>query len=69
MRATGTGNRAVSSAPGWPRNETARMDLETVSSEDFGRSLTGTGVNLLTRDVRGLAGVHAQVFGPAIRKA
>ncbi len=32
------------------------MDLETVSGEEFGRSLTGIGLNLLTRDVRGLAG-------------
>ncbi|GAA6201442.1 glyoxalase [Aquicoccus sp. SU-CL01552] len=28
------------------------MDLETVSAEDFGRSLRGIGLNLLVRDVR-----------------
>lgn len=39
------------------------MDLETVDAATFGRSLTGLGVNLLTRDVRGLAGFLSGVFG------
>ena len=38
------------------------MDYETVSADDFGRSLTGIGVNLLTRDVRALAAFLAEVF-------
>ncbi len=28
------------------------MDYETVSAEDFGKSLRGIGLNLLVRDVR-----------------
>lgn len=39
------------------------MDLETVPAQDFGRSLTGFGVNLLSPDVRALAGFLEQVFG------
>jgi len=39
------------------------MDLETVPPEEFGRSLTGVGVNILTRDVAGLAGFMTAVFG------
>jgi hypothetical protein len=31
------------------------MDYETVSADEFGRSLTGLGVNLLSPDVRALA--------------
>ena len=31
------------------------MDLETVDAADFGRSLSGLGVNLLCRDVRAMA--------------
>jgi predicted enzyme related to lactoylglutathione lyase len=31
------------------------MDFEHVSADEFGRSLSGLGVNLLTHDVRGLA--------------
>ncbi len=38
------------------------MDYETISADEFGRSLTGLGVNLLTRDVRGLAGFLGDVF-------
>lgn len=38
------------------------MDFETISAADFGRSLEGLGLNLLTRDVRGLAGFLADVF-------
>ncbi len=39
------------------------MDLETVSAGDFGKSLTGVGVNLLTTDVKQLAGLLVGVFG------
>lgn len=39
------------------------MDYETVSPRDFGRSLTGIGVNLLCRDVRAMAGFLQAVFG------
>ncbi|MBL4627230.1 MAG: glyoxalase [Roseicyclus sp.] len=39
------------------------MNYETISADDFGRSLTGLGVNLLTRDVRGLAAFLTDVFG------
>ncbi len=39
------------------------MDLETVPAEEFGRSLTGIGLNLLSPDLRRLAGFLAQVFG------
>jgi predicted enzyme related to lactoylglutathione lyase len=44
------------------------MDLETVSAEDFGRSLTGLGLNLLSRDVRGLAGFLSDVFGLTVHR-
>ncbi len=46
----------------------ARMDLETVSPEEFGRSLTGIGVNLLSPDVRLLAAFLAQVFGLSVHR-
>ena len=39
------------------------MDLETVSADDLGRSLAGIGINLLSRDVRALAGFLSAVFG------
>ncbi|MGC9368520.1 MAG: VOC family protein [Paracoccaceae bacterium] len=39
------------------------MDYETVAPEEFGRSLTGIGVNLLTPDVRALARFLQEVFG------
>ncbi|WP_306046063.1 VOC family protein [Nioella sp. MMSF_3534] len=39
------------------------MDLETVPAEDFGRSLTGIGVNLLTPNVRALAAFLEDIFG------
>ncbi|MEJ6390028.1 VOC family protein [Gymnodinialimonas ulvae] len=39
------------------------MDLETVSAEGFGRSLTGVGLNLLTRDTRALAAFLTETFG------
>jgi len=39
------------------------MDLETISAEAFGRSLTGLGVNLLSPDVGALARFLTEVFG------
>lgn len=39
------------------------MDFETVSPEQFGASLRGIGLNILTRDVRRLAGALEEVFG------
>ena len=39
------------------------MDFETVSGADFGRSLRGLGVNLLSPDVRALAAFLTDVFG------
>lgn len=44
------------------------MDYETVSAEDFGRSLAGLGVNLLTSDVRRLATFLQDVFGLSIHR-
>ncbi len=45
------------------------MDYETVSAPDFGRSLRGVGINLLTRDVLGLAQFLADVFGTQTHRA
>jgi hypothetical protein len=39
------------------------MDYETVSADEFGRSLTGLGVNLLSPGCPRLAGLPAEVFG------
>ena len=39
------------------------MDLETISTEAFGRSLTGLGVNLLSPDVGALARFLTEVLG------
>jgi predicted enzyme related to lactoylglutathione lyase len=39
------------------------MDLETISAEAFGRSLTGLGVNLLSPDVGALARFLTEVLG------
>lgn len=39
------------------------MDYETVSAADFGRSLSGIGLNLLVRDVKAEAAFLVQVFG------
>ena len=44
------------------------MDLETVSAAEFGRSLSGLGVNLLTADVRALAGFLTTVFGITVHR-
>jgi predicted enzyme related to lactoylglutathione lyase len=39
------------------------MDYESVSAEDFGRSLRGIGLNILVRDVRRTCGFLKSVFG------
>lgn len=39
------------------------MDLETVGAGEFGRSLTGIGLNLLVRDVKAEAAFLTDVFG------
>lgn len=39
------------------------MDYDTVSPEDFGRSLSGLGINLLVRDVRRQCAFLTEVFG------
>lgn len=39
------------------------MDFETVDPGDFGRSLTGLGLNILVRDVRAEARFLTEVFG------
>lgn len=40
-----------------------RMDFETVSADDFGRSLRGLGINLIVTDVVATADFLAAVFG------
>ncbi len=42
--------------------EPHKQDLETISAEDFGRSLKGLGLNLLVRDVAGLVDFLVSVF-------
>ncbi len=44
------------------------MDLENVAPADFGRSLTGLGLNLLCRDVRGMAAFLAGTFGLGVHR-
>lgn len=39
------------------------IDLESVAADRLGRSLAGIGLNLLSRDVRELAGFLVDVFG------
>ena len=39
------------------------MDFDTVAPEVFGASLRGIGLNILTRDVRGLSAALQTVFG------
>lgn len=39
------------------------MDYDTVKAPEFGRSLTGLGINLLVRDVPGRVAFLTQVFG------
>ena len=42
------------------------MNLDTVKAENFGRSLTGLGLNLLVRDVPGLSLFLADVFDMSV---
>lgn len=42
------------------------MDYETVSAEDFGKSLRGIGLNILVRDVRATAAFLDTVFEASI---
>lgn len=42
------------------------MDLNTIEASDFGRSLTGIGLNLLVRDVPGLSLFLAEVFDMSV---
>lgn len=44
------------------------MDFEKVSAEEFGRSLQGIGVNLLSPDVRALASFLVEVFGMGVHR-
>ncbi|MDG3041376.1 VOC family protein [Roseicyclus marinus] len=44
------------------------MDLETVDAAELGRSLTGVGLNLLSRDVRGLADFLSEVLGLSVHR-
>jgi predicted enzyme related to lactoylglutathione lyase len=44
------------------------MDYETVSAADFGQSLRGIGVKLLSPDVRALAAFLREVFGLKIHR-
>ena len=44
------------------------MDLDNVSADEFGRSLSGIGLNLLSADVPRLAGMLEEVFGLAVHQ-
>ncbi|WP_439521687.1 glyoxalase [Marivita sp.] len=44
------------------------MDYETVSPQDFGASLRGIGLNLLTRDVRRMAQQLEDVFAMSVHR-
>jgi predicted enzyme related to lactoylglutathione lyase len=44
------------------------MDYETVGAADFGRELRGLGLNVLTRDVKGLASFLKDVFDMAAHR-
>lgn len=44
-------------------NEGGAMDFESVGAGDFGRSLTGIGLNFLVRDVLAEAAFLTEVFG------
>lgn len=44
------------------------MDYQTVKADDFGRSLTGIGLNLLVRDVPAECRFLENVFGMACRQ-
>ena len=42
--------------------QTTGMDYKTISAADFGRSLSGIGLNILVRDVPGLCTFLKDVF-------
>jgi predicted enzyme related to lactoylglutathione lyase len=44
------------------------MDYETVTADDFGKSLRGLGLNLLVRDVEATAEFLADVFGVGVHR-
>ncbi|GIT87401.1 VOC family protein [Roseobacter sp. OBYS 0001] len=44
------------------------MDYETVSAEDFGKSLRGIGLNLLVRDVRVTSAFLVDIFDVGIHR-
>ena len=44
------------------------MDYETVSAEDFGKSLRGIGINMLVRDVRRTAAFLEDVFKVGVHR-
>lgn len=44
------------------------MDYETVSADDFGKSLRGIGLNLLVRDVRATAAFLSDIFEVGIHR-
>lgn len=43
-------------------------DLETIAAPDLARGLSGIGLNLLTGDVRSLAGFLSDVFGLSLHR-
>ena len=44
------------------------MDYETVSAEDFGKSLRGIGLNLLVRDVEATAAFLKEIFDVGVHR-
>lgn len=44
------------------------MDYETVSAEDFGKSLRGIGLNILVRDVRATASFLEDIFELSVHR-
>ncbi|MGC3940498.1 VOC family protein [Roseobacter sp. EG26] len=44
------------------------MDYETVSAEDFGKSLRGIGLNLLVRDVRATSAFLQTIFDVGVHR-
>ena len=44
------------------------MDYETISADDFGKSLSGIGLNLLVRDVRATCAFLTAVFDAGIHR-
>lgn len=50
------------------KNTTDDMDYKTVGAADFGRSLTGIGLNILVRDVPGLCSFLRDVFDVQVHR-